>query len=176
MTSVNVPAWSNRPTTTIKPSPEELLPIFGELFSRTTIKQWVKESSSRLYWRVLTPLVILWGLIYQRLSSDHSCDQLVSCLHTGAFDGLDREEPSEEPLSKRLSSQSTSGYVQGRNRLPLLVLSKGLTLVRTTIIGWLQSAPNSLPSNWKGHAVRLLDGTTFRLRPTEELLKTSSAS
>ena len=60
--------------------------------------------------------------------------------------------------------------MQGRNRLPLEVLKQGLTIVRSSIIGWLKSSPKSLPSNWKGHAVRLLDGTTFRLRPTEEML------
>ena len=172
MTCVSDPAWSKRQSLTIKPSPEEILPIFGELFSRSTIKQWIKESSSRLYWRVLTPLVILWGLIYQRLTSDGSCDAIVSYLHTGAFDRLDREDTNKQPLSKRLNSRSTSAYVQGRNRLPFEVLSKALTLVRTTIIGWLQSAPNSLSSHSLGHAVRLLDGTTFRMRPTEELLLT----
>ncbi len=64
------PAWVQRQTTTVKASIEDLLAIFGEIFSRTVIKQWVKNSKVRLYWRVLTPLIILWGLIYQRLNSD----------------------------------------------------------------------------------------------------------
>ncbi|MBC6477975.1 MAG: hypothetical protein GDA56_09485 [Hormoscilla sp. GM7CHS1pb] len=44
MTCDRSPAWVQRPTTTVKASIEELLAIFGEIFSRTVIKQWVKKS------------------------------------------------------------------------------------------------------------------------------------
>ena len=148
MTFVDVPSRSKRQPITIQPSPQEVLPIFGELFSRTTIKKWLKESPSRMYWRMLTPLVILWGLIYQRLNSGCSCDAVVSYIYTGACDRLDPEDKNDLPLSMRLSSESTSAYVQGRNRLPLEVLKRGLTIVRSIIIGWLQSSPKSLPTNW----------------------------
>ncbi len=86
-----------------------------------------------MYWRLLTPLIILWGLIMQRLSADHSCDGIVSHLHTGAADGLDPYDEHEEPLSKRLESESSSGYVQGRNRLPLMVIKGGLKYIATVI-------------------------------------------
>jgi len=83
-----------------------------------------------MYWRLLTPLVILWGSIYQRLNSGCSCDAVVS--HTGACDRLDPEDKNDLPLSMRLSSENTSAYVQGRNRLPLEILKQGLTIVWST--------------------------------------------
>ncbi len=93
------PAEPRRQATKVKVSAEEILPIFGDIFSRKVIKQWVKDSKLRLYWRVLTPLIILWGLIYQRLNSDRTCDAVISHIHTGAVDNLDKEETlSTAPL------------------------------------------------------------------------------
>ena len=113
MTFVNVPVKSKRQPTTRQPSPQEVLPIFGELFSRSTIKKWLKESGVRMYWRLLTPLVILWGLIYQRLNSGCSCDAVVSYIYTGACDRLDQEYKNNLPLSMRLRSESTERICAG---------------------------------------------------------------
>ena len=166
------PGWVQRPTTTVKASIEELLAIFGEIFSRTVIKQWVKNSKVRLYWRLLTPLIILWGLIYQRLNRDHTCDAVISHFYTGAIDGLDKEDTNKLPVSYRFKSESTSSYVQGRLRMPLLVIMSALNQVRETIFNWINEANEDEAYTWKGHSVRLLDGTTFRLRPTPDLVST----
>ena len=166
------PAWPRRQATTVKVSAEEILLLFGEIFSRKVIKQWVKNSQVRLYWRVLTPLIILWGLIYQRLNSDRTCDAVISHLHTGAVDGLDKEETHPLPLSRRLNSESTSSYVQGRLRLPLLVITSAFNQLRETLLLWLQESDKDNTYTWKGHGVRLLDGTTFRLKATPDLIKT----
>jgi IS4 transposase len=153
----------------VRPTPEELLPLFPELLPRPIVEPLVKASGVKLYWRLLTPLVILWGFIFQRLNPDHTCDALVSHLHSGAADHLVPMDPMTGPLSKCLTSESTSAYVQGRNRLPLSVLQGALRHVFTILMGWLRA--EGATTTWKGHAVRLLDGTTFRLRPTEALLK-----
>ena len=150
------------------PSPEELLPVYQELLPRSCVRDWVKASHTKLYWRLLTPLVMLWGFIFQRLNPDHTCDAAVSHLHTGAADGLVPVHPVKGPLSRQLTSESTSAYVQGRNRLPLSVLQAALRHVVTVILGWLQVQAGT--TTWKGHALRLLDGTTFRLAPTEAIL------
>jgi len=151
------------------PAPEELLPLFPELLPGTIVEPLVKASGVKLYWRLLTPLVILWGFIFQRLNSDHTCEAMVSHLHSGAADHLVPVDPVAGPLSKRLTSESTSAYVQGRNRLPLSVLQEALRHVFTVLAGWLRT--KDATTTWKGHAVRLLDGTTFRLHPTEAILK-----
>lgn len=154
----------------VKPSLEEIMPLYQELFPRHKIQALVKAAKAKLYWRTLTPLVVLWGFIIQRLQPDHSCDAAVCHLHSGAADDLDPADPHEEPLSQRLKSESTSAYVQGRNRLPLSVLQAMLQAVAGSISRWLlgQASEKGL---WKGHAVRLLDGTTYRLLPKGDLLK-----
>jgi IS4 transposase len=153
----------------VRPAPEELLPLLPELLPQTIVEPLVKASGVKLYWRLLTPLVILWGFIFQRLNPDHTCDALVSHLHSGAADHLVPVDPVVGPLSKRLTSESTSAYVQGRNRVPLSVLQGALRHVFTVLTGWLRA--KDAATTWKGHAVRFLDGTTFRLHPTEAILK-----
>ena len=156
--------------TLVKPTLEEILPIYQELLPRHKIKALVKASKVTLYWRLLTPLIILWGLIIQRLSADHSCDGVVSHLHTGAADGLDPYDEHEEPLSKRLRSESSSGYVQGRKRMPLKVIKGVVKYVAFVIGGWLQGEAAE-KGKWNGLEVRVLDGTTYRLPPTGDLPK-----
>ena len=153
----------------VRPSPEELLPMYQELLPHALVRVWVKASPVKLYWRLLTPLVIVWGFIFQRLNPDHTCEAVVSHLHTGAADGLVPIAPRARPLSQQLTSESTSAYVQGRNRLPLSVLQAALRHMFTVLLGWLRAT--ATPTTWKGHAVRLLDGTTFRLSPTPAILK-----
>ncbi len=161
------------PTTTVKVTPEEVLPVFGEIFSRPLLKaelsQIGREGAKRtLYWRLFTPLIVLWCLIVQRLSADHSCDGVVSHLHTGAADGLDGDDPHPQPLSQRMRSESTAAYVQARERLPLALVRWAFKQVWRVVCGWLSSS-NDQSWRWQGHGVRLLDGTTFRLPFSPEL-------
>lgn len=156
-----------------KPSPAELLPVYTELFSRPVLKQLLAATQVTLYWRALTPLVMLWALIYQRLNADHTCDAVVSYLRQGGADSLDPLDPHPFPLSRRLKSESTAGYVQGRQRFSLLVVRATWRMVLQRVQTWLQSAEPAAPApTWHGHAVRLLDGTTFRMRPQGDLAAT----
>lgn len=148
-----------------KPSDTEIKSIVRQLLPRDVIKELVRKSGVRLYWRLLTPLVLVWCFIYQRLSKDHTCDEVVSHLLAGGADYLCE---TKRPLSRRLQSENTSSYVQGRNRLPLSVLVGALHHLYQVILGWLREDAR----HWKGHAVRLLDGTTMRLRPFGDLAET----
>ena len=171
------PTWryDTMPSTSpvcVHPTPEQLLPLFCTIFSRATLRQLLRESAptTTFYWRLFTPLILLWCLIFQRLTADHSDDALVSHLHTGAADALDAADPHLQPLSKRLQSENSSAYVQGRARLPLTLLWALNRHLLQTVRSWLLDTP-SAPS-WKGHGVRLLDGTTFRMAPTPDLIRT----
>ena len=149
--------------------PEDIMPLFGELFTRPLVKELLQEVApeQRMYWRILTPLLVMWGFIYQRLNHDHTCDAYTSHLHSGGADPLDRQDPHPEPLSKRLRSESNAGYVQGRNRLPLALLQAAqqrVTLEAQRIAG--------AEGRWQGLAVRLLDGTTFTTPPEGDLPET----
>jgi len=114
----------------VQVSPEELMPFFSEFLSRSVLKGIIANMPGvTLYWRIFTPLITLWCFILQRLNDDHSCDEIVSYLHTGAIDNIDPKDPHIIPLSQRLNSESNSAYVQGRNRLPLKLLQKASQLI-----------------------------------------------
>ena len=51
-----------------KPNSPCVMDIFHELLPRSVIKELLSQSKGRFYWRLFTPLIMLWGLIYQRLS------------------------------------------------------------------------------------------------------------
>ena len=142
------------------------MPLFGELFTRTIIKGLLAtiEPGQSLYWRILTPLVVMWGLVYQRLNRDHTSDAYVSHLRSGGGDLLDKEDSHGAPLSQRLRSDSNAGYTQGRNRIPLSLLQEGAQRVA----GEAQRIAGA-QGRWQGLAVRLLDGTTFTTPPEGDL-------
>jgi IS4 transposase len=151
------------------------LPLFRSLFSRALLKQWLHEAAAvqaapppLLYWRLFTPLIVLWCLILQRLQAGQTDDAVVSHLHSGAADALDPHDPHPQPLSQRLHSESSSAYVQARARLPLALLQRATRHVVEQVQGELAQTPT--PTTWHGHPVRLLDGTTFRLAPTPALV------
>jgi hypothetical protein len=143
----------------------QIMPIFSDMLSRSSLRVFLADITQvKFYWRALTPMVILWGFIYQRLNAEHTCDAYVDYVLAGGVDELDPADPHQEPLSKRLRSESTSAYVQGRNRLPLEVLEWARQTVHQETETWLAGF-----AQWKGYYVRLLDGTTFRMRPYGDL-------
>jgi hypothetical protein len=146
---------------------QQMLPVFSTILSREVLQALLRKMSLRMYWRAYTPLIVLWGFIFQRLQEDHSCDNYVDYLHSGRADALDGADRHEQPLSWRLRSESNAGYVQGRQRLPLALLQEALHKVLEQIQGWLGTA-----GTWQGQAVRFLDGTTFSLRPLGDLAAT----
>ncbi len=146
---------STKTTGSVALQPEDLLPLFGQLFTRSRLKalsQEVAPGKTR-YWRILTPLS---GGVYQRLNKDHTCDAYSSHLHSGAVDHLDEADPHQEPLSQRLQSESNSAYVQGRNRLPLKLLQRTGQVVMQYAQEILARIAVSCPP---------ARGTTFRLPP-----------
>ncbi len=148
-----------------KPTPMELLPVFEELLPVKVIQELVKACKRHFYQRLLTPLIMVWCLIYQRLNEDHSCDAAVSHISSGALDHLDNGH--KEPVSERMKSESTAAYCKGRKRLPQEVLQAGIPHTAQVIRQWL--GPDGL---WLGrHSVGLIDGTTLLLQPTPELVK-----
>lgn len=145
----------------------EILPIFSMILSRDRLQGIVQRLSIRMYWRAYTPLIVLWGFIYQRLHNDQTCDAYVTYLLSGGADHLDPADRHAHPLSWRLRCESNAGYVQGRNRLPLALLQEALQVVTAQIQDWLGEK-----GNWHGQAVRFLDGTTFTLQPAGDLAAT----
>ena len=57
-----------------KPNIAELMPIYQRWLPNEVIARLVKETKTKFYSRLLPPILVLWGFIFQRLNQDHSCD------------------------------------------------------------------------------------------------------
>jgi hypothetical protein len=105
------------------------------------------------YKRLFCPIVTLWYLIFQRLASDPSLDNVLCDAQAGGADAL------REDLSKKLRSTATTSYSDARQRLPLPFLLESLVLQARQILTLDPS------TRWRGLLVHLLDGSTIRMRP-----------
>jgi len=139
----------------------DVIPVFRRLLPIAFVNQLVQNSKRRFYQRIFTPTVLLWCLIYQRLSPDHSLDEVVAHVKSGAVDYLSPDP--ECPISQRIRSESTAAYSNGRQRFPIEVVEQTMTHTAKTV--------QQSVSSWHGHQVVLIDGTTFIVRPTDELIK-----
>ena len=117
-----------------------------------------------LYRRVWTPLVTLWGMVLQRLIPGQRCADVVSAFRAGAADDLDPSDPHGVPLSARMKSEQNAGYVQARERLSLELIRLGRRELQAGV-----ELVQGGAERWHGHAVRLMDGTTYRLPPRGDL-------
>lgn len=111
------------------------------------------------YNRLLTPLVTLWLLLFQRLNPDHTLEAALTHAQNG---GADRLQPK---LSRDLHSTSTGPYSEARRRLPVDFLRQALQGLGEKISRW---DPNAL---WQGWRLVLLDGSTVRLRSYGDIPK-----
>lgn len=126
------------------------------------IQSLYKETKQTYYERVLPPVLILWGFIYQRLNSDHSCDAAWSYLSSESV----QRQFGLKKAGTQLSSESTSGYCQARQRLPLSVARQVLAHTSKAIADKTEEA-----GRWHGWRVNLFDGSTLQLAASAELQK-----
>jgi Transposase DDE domain len=136
------------------------LQLFGKLFA---LEDWSHPQSPdhrRFYRRAWCPLMTLWYLIWQRLSPQHTLDAAVRDARRGGADAL---RPSSKPLSARLVSSATTALAKARARLPLDWVVQGFERMARQLAALGPSA-EALP-------VRLLDGSTLRLRPHGDIPK-----
>lgn len=139
--------------------PNGVLPLFQRLLTTARVTELVAATGQRFYQRLFTPLVILWGFIFQRLNSDHTCDAAVSYFASGAANGLCPH------LSERMSD-NTAGYCKARARLPLRVV-QGVWRHTVQVI----QAEMGQAGLWHGRRVTLLDGSTLQLSAEAELVE-----
>ena len=101
--------------------------------------------------RLFPPVATLSMFVAQALSADGSCRQIVDEAMVGrVLEGL------------KPGSTDTGGYCKARARLPLAMIS---TLARQT--GGILTEGATSWWQWRGRAVRLVDGTTVTLPDTE---------
>ena len=147
-------------TSESKTGVDELVPIYRRWLPNQVVERLVKETKERFYSRLLPPILVLWGFIFQRLNHDHSCDAAWSYLSS---DAVDEQFRPDKPRPRRLS-ESTSAYCQARQRLPLSVAQGALRETAQALHLELGEA-----ALWYGHRVNLFDGSTLRLKATPAL-------
>ena len=146
------------------PSIQQVLPAFKQLVPADVVRDMVKATGAHCYERLFTPLIVVWCFIYQRLNADHTLDDVVSHVSSGAADHLaDRDRPA---LSERIQSQNTAAYSKARKRMPLAVLQGVAYRLAQACEQHLDAT-----EHWRGHPVVLLDGATLVLRPEAELIE-----
>ena len=118
----------------------------GAVLNDTFIEQCVRDSGYTWRDRQLDPVTTVQLFIQQILHGNIACREV-------------------RHLAEVRSDFSGSAYCQARTRLPLASLQ---TLVRRINDAALQSAEASDP-RWRGHRVRLIDGTSFSMPDTPAL-------
>ena len=104
-------------------------------------------------------------MVLQRLADKSSAD-VVSAFRMGVADGLDPQDRHTTPVSARMKSEQNAGYIQARERLPLEMIRLGGAELRAAV-----ERAQTASERWHGHAVRLIDGTTYRLPPRGDLVQ-----
>ncbi len=138
----------------------DLLPIYQRWVPAQVIHQLLRETGRTFYQRVLPPVMVLWGFIFQRLNRDHTCDAAWSYLSSDEV----RRQFGTDPLPAGRVSESTSAYCQARQRLPLSVAQGILPLTVQALHEELGQV-----GVWHGYRVNLFDGSTVQLQASREL-------
>lgn len=157
-----------------------LLNLFSLVFSVRWIHQWQKErrqdaskarkrarnaggkekKPARFYDRVYSLQVTLWCMIFQRLSSDRTLDQVIKELRGG---GADHLSGGRKKISRRIRSRSTSAYSQARRRLPEEFLRAALERMRRSLLklvgGEVRDPKTAPPPGQRSR--QILDGSTL---------------
>lgn len=120
-----------------------------------------KNSGATIRTRVFPWAVVIWLMIWQRLSKGGSLASTISAIRVGTFEGAYRSSGA----SYFKISGSTGGYSQARSRLPLKLVESSVDKIHEQI------QELHAEQRWEGHKVYLVDGTTITLPHTSELLK-----
>ena len=145
-----------------KPPVDDVLGIFEQVLPTEIIQSLVKDTQEKFYTRLLPPLLILWGFIYQRLNADHTCDTAWSYVTDKAV----QKRFGVQTKPNQVISESTSAYCQARQRLPLSV-AQGV--LRQSADRVAEKAGEG--GRWHGFRVNLFDGSTLLLSAAKELIE-----
>ena len=136
--------------------------MFCQYCPTPVIEQLIRETSQVFYTRLLPPLLILWGFIFQRLNADHTCDAAWSYLSGTAI----QQRLNPKNGSGKAVSESTSAYCQARQRFPYSVACQTLRITADQLSERLAGE-----DRWHGQRVNLLDGSTLQLAASTKLVE-----
>ena len=102
--------------------------------------------------RIYTPVITLWMFLGQTLSADHSCQEAVHRLNAWHV-----------AHGKKKADSNTTSYCTARQRLP-----EGVVRELAVRSGQKCQQHASERWRWKGHDVKVVDGSTLTMPDTEE--------
>jgi len=140
----------------------QLLQLFAKLLALEGQTHSLSQFRRRFYRRAWCPLITLWYLLWQRLSPQHTLAAAVADARRGGADAL---RPGPKPLSARLRSSATTAFAKARARLPLPWVQECFERLAQAL------ATLAVPPGSDTLPVRLLDGSTLRLRPHGDIPK-----
>ncbi|AGA24728.1 IS4 family transposase [Singulisphaera acidiphila] len=110
---------------------------------------------------VFTPWVVVWLMIYQRLTCNATMATAVGELARLSADVL----PDNKRAREKSFSANTGGFSRARDRLPVEMAQRAADEVSAALIA-------KSPPSVKGRNAFLVDGSTLSLAPTDALRKT----
>src|SRR5579864_2662620 len=147
----------------LSPDPVQLLQLFQKVAPAQFFYELCQKHEYRFRQGIYTPAVVVWLMIWQRLSGNRGLAAAVQyLLHGGAQVLLnDCKRCTEGKVSA-----ATGGYCQARQKLPKLIVSE----VTERIVEQLRP---EMQEGWKElkRPVCVVDGSTLPLRHAAELVK-----
>lgn len=148
--------------------------VFGlfRYFVTDAVAQSLERSESVKRYRgripIFTTVVVLWLMIYQRLSAKHTLAVAVRGLRAGLFKKLHGCEWQEK--CQRMSL-CTSGFSQARESLPVSLINRTVDLLTDGILRLIGDR-----LLWNGRHVFLADGSTLSAPHEKDILNRYPAS
>lgn len=125
--------------------------VFERFLPAEEIEDACREKEYIFRDRVYNPVVTIWMFLGQTLSADHSCS-----------DTLHRFNAWRVMHSKPTVSSNTTQYCKARKRIPEPVFAE---LAKRSASQCQKTADSNW--NWKGHNVKVVDGTTLTMADTK---------
>ena len=123
--------------------------FFEKVLSSEDVVEGLKQEVGKYRDRIFSPIVTLQYFLYQVMSADHSCQEMVSQRMAELLKDGCRE-----------CSSNTASYCVARQRLPF-----------KWVMGLMRQSGNLLHEKsvklWRGRSVKLIDGTTVSMADTK---------
>lgn len=146
--------------------------LFKELLPELSLRKVEREQGVIRYRDrepVFTLTVVIWMMMYQRLSSKHTMSEVVRLLKAGRFEQLHTSDVWCKKCSKM--SLNTSGYSQARSQLEEPVVQIVVEKVHQLLFEEFDKQ-----FLWHGRRVWLCDGSSISAPHTEDILNAYPAS
>lgn len=155
----------------IAPQRQEVFGLFRSIFTDAASRRLEGTREVTRYRGripIFTTVVILWLMIYQRLSAKHTLSAAVKSLQAGLFKKLHGSAWQEKCQTM---SVCTSGFSQAREYLPVSLINGVADLINEMLLKQLGER-----LKWYGRQVFLADGSTLSAPHEDDILERFPAS